>query len=55
MYAVIKALVEVMQERKISIPVCPDYCHQMLDDLKEKTNPGYSAIGIARSLAESIK
>jgi mannonate dehydratase len=52
MFEIIKEVLQVMKRRNISIPMRPDHGHQMMDDLRKTTYPGYSAIGRLKGLAE---
>lgn len=58
MFAVIVAILKEQKRRAavyrtdIQIPMRADHGHTILDDLDKKTNPGYSAIGLLRGMAE---
>ena len=52
MVSVINALINVNQTKNFSLPIRPDHGHQMMDDITKKVNPGYSAIGRLKGLAE---
>jgi mannonate dehydratase len=58
MFSVIVAILKEQKRRAavyrtdIQIPMRADHGHTILDDLDKKTNPGYSAIGLLRGMAE---
>lgn len=57
LFNIVKALLSIEAQRCSNgitrpIPMRPDHGHQILDDLNKKSNPGYSAIGRLKGLAE---
>ena len=58
MFGVITAILKEQKKRHSAhrqdeqIPMRADHGHTILDDLTKKTNPGYSAIGLLRGMAE---
>ena len=52
MISVIRNLLKNEKSEKRDIFIRPDHGHQMMDDLKRTNNPGYSAIGRMKGLAE---
>jgi len=52
MFNVVSAIHKISNQYQRAIAMRPDHGHQMLGDLNKLTNPGYSAIGRVKGLAE---
>ena len=52
MVSIMQQLIRLNKKRNTAIIYRPDHGHQLLDDLDKQTNPGYSAIGRLKGLAE---
>lgn len=52
MFEIVKEVLAIQHTVDTPIPFRPDHGHQMMDDLKKITNPGYSCIGRMRGLSE---
>ena len=52
MVAMVRAVVSEERRRSVSLPMRPDHGHQILDDLRKVSTPGYPAVGRLRGLAE---
>lgn len=52
MFEIVQAMHSVAEKKENALPFRPDHGHQILDDLNKQTNPGYTAIGRLKGLAE---
>lgn len=52
MFEVVSRLMRANTQTESAIPMRPDHGHQILDDMLKTSNPGYSAIGRLKGLAE---
>ncbi|MCJ7465377.1 MAG: mannonate dehydratase [Maribacter sp.] len=53
MYAIVKAVLEIENQRNVELPMRPDHGHQLLHDLNsDDSYAGYTAIGRLKGLAE---
>ncbi len=53
MYEIVKAVLEIENQRGVELPMRPDHGHQILQDLDSQNNySGYTAIGRLKGLAE---